>query len=173
VVANSPCLGQGARSRQPRWSCSLDTAAVIFIPDGLEYRIVGAQRLEHHEAVDDLAQVDSMFDTARPRHDPGLGDLGLDSPGMVGWFINAPAFDAKQRDRIADMALPQGQRMKPSNSWHRNHTHVSDKAFARKSSRWLRLNLPLASVNRAKIIQASRPEMDARTRDASWKGELP
>src|SRR3954453_7593694 len=46
VVANDPCLSQGARSRQPRWSCSLDTAAVISIPDGLECRIVGAQRLE-------------------------------------------------------------------------------------------------------------------------------
>jgi hypothetical protein len=92
---------------------------------------------------------------------------------MVGWFISVPAFGAEQRDRAAATALPQGQCMKPSNSWYKNHTHVSDKVFARKSSRWLRLNLPSASLNRAKILQASRPEMDARTRDASWKGELP
>jgi hypothetical protein len=48
----------------------------------LEYRIVGARRLKHHEAVDDPAQVDSMFDTARPRHDEGWGAAGLDSLGM-------------------------------------------------------------------------------------------
>ena len=39
-----------------------------------------------------------MFDTAPPRHDEGSGDAGLDSPGMVGWFINVPAFGAEQRD---------------------------------------------------------------------------
>jgi len=64
----------------------------------LECRIVGAQRLEHHETVNDPAQVDSMFDTARPRHDQGSGDAGLDSPGMFGWFISAPPFGAEQRD---------------------------------------------------------------------------
>jgi hypothetical protein len=31
------------------------------MPDGLEYRIINAQRLEHHEAVDDLAQVDGIL----------------------------------------------------------------------------------------------------------------
>jgi hypothetical protein len=49
---------------------------------------------------------------------------------MFGWFINAPPFDAEQKDRIAATALPQGQRMKPSNSWYKNHTHVSDKILA-------------------------------------------
>jgi hypothetical protein len=48
----------------------------------LECHIVGAQRLEHHEAVDDLAQVNSMFDTARLRHDQGLGSADLDSLGI-------------------------------------------------------------------------------------------
>jgi hypothetical protein len=113
VVANDPCLSQGARSRQPRWSCSLDTAAVISIPDGLECRIVGAQRLEPHEAVNSPAQVDSMFDTSRSRHDQGSGDLGPNGLGMFGWFISSPPFGAEQGDRIAVTALPQGQRMKP------------------------------------------------------------
>jgi hypothetical protein len=84
------------------------------------------------------------------------------TPEMFGWFINAPPFGAEQRDGIAATALPQGQRMKPSNSWYGNHTHVSDKVFARKSSRWLRLNLPSASINRTEILQASRPEIDPR-----------
>jgi hypothetical protein len=82
-----------------------EQAASIPIPDGLEYRIVGARRLKHHEAVDDPARVDSMFDTARPRHDEGWGAAGLDSPGMVGWFISALPFGAEQRDRIAVTAL--------------------------------------------------------------------
>jgi hypothetical protein len=173
VVVVNHCLDQSARSRQPRWSCVLDTAADVLILGGLEYRIVGAQWLEHHKAVDDLAQGDGMFDTARSRHDRGSGDVGLEGPGMFGSIINAPPFGAEQRDRIAATALPQEQHMKPSTFWYGNHTHVSDKAFARKSSRWLRLNLPSASINRAKILQASRLEMDARTRDVSWKGELP
>jgi hypothetical protein len=90
-----------------------DTAPDVPILDGLECRIIGAQRLEHYEAIDDPAQLNTMFDTARPRHDQGSGDAGLDSPGMVGWFINVPAFGAEQKDRIAATALPQGQRMKP------------------------------------------------------------
>jgi hypothetical protein len=59
-----------------------EQAADVPIPDGLEYRIVGAQRLEPHEAVDDLVQVDSKFDTVRPRHDEGWGAASLDSLGM-------------------------------------------------------------------------------------------
>jgi hypothetical protein len=113
VVANDPCLSHGARSRQPRWSCALGTAANVLILDGLEYRIVGAQRLEHHKAVDDLAQGDGVFDTARSRRDRGSGDVGLGNRGMFGSVINAPPFDAEHRDRIAVTALPQGQRMKP------------------------------------------------------------
>jgi hypothetical protein len=38
----------------------LDTAVVVANADGLECRIVGAQRLEHHETVDDLAHVDGV-----------------------------------------------------------------------------------------------------------------
>jgi hypothetical protein len=38
----------------------LDTAAVVANADGLKRRIVGAQRLEHHETVDDLAHVDGV-----------------------------------------------------------------------------------------------------------------
>jgi hypothetical protein len=55
VVANEPCLSQGARSRQPRWPVRMDTAADVPILDGLECRIISAQRLELHEAVDDLS----------------------------------------------------------------------------------------------------------------------
>jgi hypothetical protein len=63
-------------------------------------------QLEHHEAINGLAQVDGVFDTARPRHDQGLGNADLESPGMFGWFIRAPTFDAEQRDLIAATALP-------------------------------------------------------------------
>ena len=82
-----------------------EQAADVPILDNLEWHIVGAQWLEHHETVDDLAQGDGVFDTARSRRDQGSDDAGLDSPGMFGSVINAPPSGAEQRDRAAATAL--------------------------------------------------------------------
>jgi hypothetical protein len=93
------------------WRTQPSTALVVRTGHSRQRSHLG--RLKHPKAVDDLAQGDGVFDTARSRRDRGSGDVGLGNRGMFGSVINAPPFDAEQRDRIAVTALPQGQRMKP------------------------------------------------------------